>query len=374
MAGREQSVIQSTNSAECERLADLRGQPNALALLSTSSDDVSTSEAESIVRRNYELVVEAKALSSERDLNFLLVNSEGCHYVLKLFNGAQDAAVADFQTCALQHVASVDPTLNVPRVVPTCEGQPGFAYHAEGRTRAARLVTFLQGSPAASLDPTRARAKSLGLIAARLDRALFGFAHPAAGHDLLWDLKQAGQVVEFAAQLENEALRGLCLRALETYEDKVAGRLAGARAQVIHNDLNPHNILVDSADTDRISGIIDFGDMVHSTLVNEVAIAAAYLSAGGGDVVGRMGGFVAAYNSVIPLEREEIAVLPDLIATRYAMTLAITGWRAKRHPENGIYIVRNQASAMAGPRRSCGRRLPPALRGTSWLRAAGDDA
>ena len=193
-----------------------------------------------------------------------------------------------------------------------------------------------------------AQAEALGAMAARLGKTLRGFFHPAAGHDLLWDLKQAGAVVDLVPHIEAAPMRDLAARALDVFVAEVAPRLKSLRAQVIHNDLNPSNILVDPADPVRICGVIDFGDMVHGALVNDVAIAAAYVGADASDPMQRMARFVGAYHAVAPLEREEAALLPDLIATRYAMTLAITGWRAKRYPENSSYIVRNQASAMTG--------------------------
>ena len=66
----------------------------------------------------------------------------------------------------------------------------------------------------------------------------------------------------------------------------------------------------------------------------------------------RMARFVGAYHAVRSAgARRGGAALPDLIATRHAMTLAITGWRAKRYPENRSYILRNQASAIDRARR-----------------------
>ena len=61
-------------------------------------------------------------------------------------------------------------------------------------------------------------------------------------------------------------------------------RLAALRAQVIHNDYHLYNVLVAPDDQARIvTGIIDFGDMVHAPLVGEVATAAAFHMAGSAD-------------------------------------------------------------------------------------------
>ena len=56
----------------------------------------------------------------------------------------------------------------------------------------------------------------------------------------------------------------------------VKPRLAGLRHQVIHNDYHLFNVLVAQDDASRVTGIIDFGDMIRAPLVAEVATAAAY--------------------------------------------------------------------------------------------------
>ena len=60
---------------------------------------------------------------------------------------------------------------------------------------------------------------------------------------------------------------------------------------------------------------------------------------------------IAAYHAVLPLEPAEFSVLFDLIATRMAMTVVISSWRAARYPANRNYILRNNAAAWARLRR-----------------------
>ena len=100
--------------------------------------------------------------------------------------------------------------------------------------------------------------------------------------------------------------------------------------------------------SDEPCGIIDFGDMVFGALINDVAVAAAYLVTNDADPLALICRFVTAYHATPPLEREEIALLPDLIATRHAMTCAITAWRADRYPDNAAYILRNLDAAVLG--------------------------
>src|SRR3989304_8405616 len=48
---------------------------------------------------------------------------------------------------------------------------------------------------------------------------------------------------------------------------------------VIYNDANDHNVMVDGADgySRRVTSVIDFGDMLRSWTVNELAVAATYV-------------------------------------------------------------------------------------------------
>jgi hydroxylysine kinase len=117
---------------------------------------------------------------------------------------------------------------------------------------------------------------------------------------------------------------------------------------VVHNDFNPHNILVDARDADRITGVYDFGDLVRTQLVNDVAIGAAYLIPVGADPLQFPMAFVAGYHSVTPLQRLELRLLPNLMAARLTMSVAITEWRAQKFPANRAYITKNTAASWNG--------------------------
>lgn len=320
-----------------------------LAILAADTPEATADEARRLARTHYGLDAEATPLRSERDQNFLLRAKDGSCFVLKLSNPAQDPAVAQMQSRALDHIQQVDPALPVPRVVPTLSERWEFGWTAANHAAGiGRLVTYLPGKPLAEFPLTLPRAAQFGRSAARLGRALRGFFDPAADHELLWDLKHAGRLAELVPLISDPADRRQVVAALDRFEHRVAPRLPGLRAQLIHNDLNPHNVLVRTEEPDGICGIIDFGDMVHGALVNDVAIGAAYLMTTGDDPVAVTCAFVAGYSAVTPLEPEEVDLLPDLIATRHALTIAITAWRASRFPENAAYILRNRTAAALG--------------------------
>jgi hydroxylysine kinase len=141
--------------------------------------------------------------------------------------------------------------------------------------------------------------------------------------------------------------RGLVECALERFKTRVAPVLGALPAQVIHNDLNPHNVVVSDAG-DAISGIIDFGDLVYAPRICDVAIAAAYHARREGDPFVDIAEYVAAYQAASPLHEDERGILTDLIVSRMAMSTLISTWRATLHPDNRDYILRNVQSAWAG--------------------------
>jgi 4-aminobutyrate aminotransferase-like enzyme len=121
--------------------------------------------------------------------------------------------------------------------------------------------------------------------------------------------------------------------------------LPALRAQVIHNDANRQNVLVDPADPERVTGVLDFGDSVHTALVADIAVASAYQLAEDGDPFAGVADVVAGYHGITPLERAELEVLYDLVVTRLVTTAVIAGWRASCYPENREYILADQPGA-----------------------------
>ena len=92
-----------------------------------------------------------------------------------------------------------------------------------------------------------------------------------------------------------------------------------------HNDANPGNVLFTG---DDVSGIIDFGDMVRGTRVQELAVAGAYLYEGDGPYLESVAALVGGYLRVAPLPWEQVALLPGLLRTRALLSLVITSWLA----------------------------------------------
>ena len=308
---------------------------------------ISESLAQRLAAEHYGLIAAVHRLDSERDQNFRLRSLSGREYVLKIANPAEDRAVTNLQTEALLHLAATDSELPVPRIFPARSGMTelDIAFD-DGSTRVVRLLSFLPGTPMHAVTGSPVLRRDLGRCAARLARGLSDFSHGGANHKLLWDLQHAAEIRPLLGAVPGER-RGLVEDVLGGFETFVLPILPQFRTQPVHNDLNPHNIVVDSESHACVAGIIDFGDLTCTARINDLAITAAYLVADSDDPLGPACEMIAAYHAVLPLEPAELGILPDLIVTRMTMTVVISSWRAARYPANRNYILRNNAAAWA---------------------------
>lgn len=295
-----------------------------------------------LIRRHYGLTGTLTRLTSERDLNHRLTTA-GQSYTVKLTNPAEPAAMTAFQTAALQHVAATDPGLPVPRILPGTDGQ-ALTQTPHG---ALRVLTWLDGTPLHAAPKSAAQRQAIGRALARLTAALTDFTHPAADHILLWDIKQTPRLAPLLPAISDPALRAEASAFVARFTAEIAPRLATLPTQIVHADFNPHNLLTDPAAPEHITGILDFGDMVRTPRICDLAIAASY-QIDAAAPLDSLADLLTGYSAILPLTGPELSLLFDLITARMVTTLAITSWRAARYPENAAYILRNQPSALAG--------------------------
>ncbi len=325
-------------------------------LFATAAPAFSPGEVEAIARVRFGLAGTVRELAAERDQNFDLHLADGRAFVLKIANEAEDPAVVDLQIAGLRHIAGTDPDCPVPRVVPTLDGAATFTlWGPDGASHIVRVLTYLEGVPLAAVPRTSAQRRGAGAMLARVQRALGGFHHPAARHHLIWDIAHAGELLPRVDAIAADDLRAIVTGVLTRFASVIRPALDALPHQVVHNDLNPSNILVAPEDPDRITGVFDFGDMVETARINDIAVAAAYQVPADGDPLAGIVPFLAGVAGGLTLTEAECGLLPDLIATRMAMTLTVANERAQRHPHNRDYLLRNTAVAESGLRRLAAR-------------------
>lgn len=276
-------------------------------------------------------------LGGERDQNVRVDADDGA-YVLKISNPADGAGDLDLQNAAMAHVRETDPDLPVMELQETIDGDPWTTIDVDGDECLVRVFTFLPGRIATADELDRDALVAYGADVARVGRALRGFFHPDARYEILWDIRHALRLRDLLDAVDDPARREVAARVLDRFEDRVEPAFDGLRAQVIHNDLSMDNVLF--GDDDRVSGIVDFGDLTHTALVCDLAIALARtMRDREADPFAAAEAVTRGYASVTPLESEEARLLGDLTAARLTALATIAEWRVEREPGNADYIA-----------------------------------
>jgi Ser/Thr protein kinase RdoA (MazF antagonist) len=302
-------------------------------------------DAISTVKDLYGIDAAAKPLPSERDQNFRMSAGAEGHFVLKIANASEDRTMLDCQNQTMQHLARH--VTFCPQVVASKSGNLISEIQSiTGETHMVRLVTFLPGIPMGSVKRHSAGLlEDLGRCAGEMDCALADFDHPGAHRAFYWDLAKGLEIVkEYQALIPDAKLRKRIEKFIQDFGKYVTPLLPGLRKSVIHNDANDYNVIVGGNDdlytrNQRVVGIIDFGDMVYSHTIGNLAIAVAYAILDKSDPLRTAVHMVKGYQQAYPLAEDEIASLFLMVCMRLCMSACIAAHQLKERPGNEYLAI-----------------------------------
>ena len=309
---------------------------------------ISPAEAIEIAREVFDLdVLTVARMETERDDSFRLRTTSG-DLLLKVAHPAESVAAVDLQTNALLFAAARDAELPLQHFHESKFGEiaPTLKDHDD---RVARVLTWLPGTLLTKSTPTNAQVVLLGEALGRLSVALRGFEHPASEYSMAWDLAQASRLREVSARLADAAVD----ETLDRYERDVVPALGDLPRQIIHNDFNPGNVVIDAREPSYVTGILDFGDAIHSIRVGDLACALSYQLWPMGRSWASCAHFIEGFERRVLLLPSERAVLKTLVLTRFAQRILINGWLAKTgegrtHDPESLAATRRALEALLG--------------------------
>lgn len=305
---------------------------DSLIALRAAPPSISAADAQQLALALYGLSGQATALHGERDGNFRLTSSDGRDWLLKVMAPATDDKLVECHALALAHLAEQAPQLPVPRIILTQGNLPVGVAEMSGEHYRVLMMQFMPGEPAVATVADTALLGVIGRTLGRLDYALRGFFHASLLQPIVWDVRQSAALLAYVDYLDSPVSRQLVRTAIESVANQRA-IFAALRAQAIHGDFHPCNILLNQA-RDACSGIIDFGDMIHAPLVFEPAVTMAEFLIQGTARLEQIGAILAGYCNVESLEGEDIDVLYDVISARIATALLVYAWRC-HHDQAG---------------------------------------
>ena len=300
--------------------------------------EFSEQEAGLLLEENYGLCCTLEELPGERDRNYLSQEHNGESYVLKISNSCETLEFLKVQNNALESAAMLLEKGRIPSVYPNKNGESLSRVRSEdGSLHWMRLVHYVEGLPMAEYRPhTREFLQELGVMCGTVTKALHKIPAPSSSHTLLWEMHNVQETLEeYMPWIKDEKLLSLVKTSLDLYSQTMEPLESKLRCGWIHNDFNDYNVLV----VPKISGnpdlgLIDFGDMTHSYLVAEAAVACAYAMLDKPDPLEAAVLLIRGFDQHFPLEEKELEILFPMVMMRLCLTLTLGTFQQQNDPEN----------------------------------------
>ena len=277
------------------------------------------------------LPLDIKRLNGYENENYL-VTAKDAQYIFKTYPSTKNTfSLINAECLALIHLQQKG-GCKTPIPIPFISGEYVKTIHINNQEKCCRMLSFLPGSFLGDIKPNKSLMANLGAFLADLNQKLDGFhsdAIRARNYD--WDLQNLTLNRKHISAIPDPKQRRIVAYFFQKFDLLVSPYVPELRKSYIHSDFNEWNVL---AEGDQALGLIDFGDIVYSPLINEVATALCYLSYDKDTFFDWTTPFLKAYHKVIPLKKKEIGLLYYLIATKLCISVCQSAKARLLQPEN----------------------------------------
>ncbi|MET0944798.1 MAG: phosphotransferase, partial [Flavobacterium sp.] len=290
-----------------------------------------------LVKEHYGLNVTVKALNGYDELNFLLSNEKNEKYILKVSNESHPFPFLEAQINIIQHLKKSDISDCFQHFSINKQGEELTKIIRDSKTYYIRILNFLEGTFwVDAKEKTSELHHNLGSFLGSMDHALQDFSHPAMHRSYTWDISRASEAGDNLKHILNHEKRRIAGYFLLQFDTEVVPEIHRLRHAYIHNDANDYNILVQG---NRINGLIDFGDMVYTVLVNNLAIACTYAMLDEEDPLAVAASIVTGYHKTYALQEKELDLLYYLIAGRLCISVTQSAYNASLDSNNEHHFI-----------------------------------
>lgn len=275
--------------------------------------------------------VEIKKLVGYDNANYL-IKTDTLKYVFKTYRYNKELlALVQAEIETLLFLQESDKSI-FPTPIQFADGSFVKIIKIDGKKTICRLLSFLDGELLRDITPTESLFQSFGRFLAQMDIKLQKFNnYTIKARQCKWDIQYLNLNKKYISDIPNAKDRNTVSYFFQQFEEILMPLLPELRKQIIHNDANDCNVLVKN---EKISGIIDFGDLAHSILINELAIAITYACFDKEDPLKWALIILKSYHSKTPIEEKEIKVLYYLIAARLSTSVCNSAHSRKINPDN----------------------------------------
>ena len=286
-------------------------------------------------------VIDSKKLDGYDNANFLITTSKK-QYIFKTYPYSEllfDIIKAENDT--LLFLADYFHN-SIPKPIPFKDQNSQKKVSFKNQLKTYRLLSFLEGDFLGDCTPTKEIFQSLGSFISELNIRLRDYTnYTIQSRQWEWDLQYFNLNRKYINDISNAKNRNIVLYFFNQFEEHVRPLYPELRKQIIHNDANEWNILIQN---NKVSGIIDFGDLAHSFLINELAIVITYACYDKDNPLEWAIILLKAYHEKLALEEKEIKILYYLIAARLCTSVCNSAHAQKVNTDNTYATISEQSA------------------------------
>ncbi|XP_033992079.1 hydroxylysine kinase-like [Trematomus bernacchii] len=295
-------------------------------------------------------ITKISTLPSYIDQNFLIVDTDGTKYVLKIMNseGSKNATKLEVQTFALSFLRQHG--VPAQTALPTTTGKLLSMEEIDcghgAQTYCVRLMTYLPGKTLAESPGTMQDLYHVGRLIAFMDKTLQKLESPNLdvlhnNCDEEWSLSNVHLVERCLSVMDGEPLQEVIKAVIEQFKSYVLPKIGSFQKGIIHGDTNDKNIIVTPVGNGRheVSGVLDFSSLMNDCYVFELAGTIAYMMLENPSPLDVGGAILTGWESVMVLNEDERECLYLLVLGPLCQSLVYGRHNLKKYPDNEDYLL-----------------------------------
>ena len=285
--------------------------------------------------------IEIKKLNGYDNTNYLIKTGDN-RYIFKTYKyNIELLSLVKAENEILLFLKKLD-TTKYPKPIKFTDGSHIKIQNINGEKLICRMLTFLDGEFLGDAKSTKGLFKSFGVFLAEIDLNLQKIKNPTImARQWEWDIQYLDLNKKYIDDITNAKDRNTVNYFFQQFEENVRPILYKLRKQIIHNDANEWNVLSKNG---KLSGLIDFGDLAYSPLINELAVAITYACFNKKKPLKWASIILKSYSSKLPIKEEEIKILYYLIAARLVISVCNSAHSKKISPDNEYASVSEKSA------------------------------
>ena len=262
-----------------------------------------------------------------------LVKASGKKFIFKQYRYSEKTlALIEAENSSLEKLAQVK-EFCFPEVIPTLDSKSSVVLE----NSIYRLLTYLEGMLLGDAQQSFGMIYSLGSLLGSMDEHLRTDYEPILqARESEWDLRHFELNQPYLDYIDDPSDRSLVQYFFLQFNEHVKPNATHLRRSIIHSDANDWNITTDG---EKVTGIFDFGDMTHSWLINELAVAIPYVAMNKDKPLDAAVQLIKGYNEQIALQEIELDILYYLVAARLCTSVCQSAYGKKNKPESDYITI-----------------------------------